>query len=81
MQVDTDQQSDDELAINIPAIGIYVQPNSNPDTLAGAILRAQRQGHDVFVALGEVLGPEVHAVTAQLGVTAINKSETSRDGH
>ena len=43
MQVDTDQQSDDELAINIPAIGIYVQPNSNPDTLAGAILRAQRQ--------------------------------------
>ena len=81
MQVDTDQQSDDELAVNIPAIGIYVRPNIDPDTLAGAILRAQRQGHDVFVAPREVLGPEAYAVTAQLGVTAINKSETSRDGH
>ena len=81
MQVDIDQRSDDELAINTPAIGIYVQPNSDPDTLAGAILRAQRQGHDVFIVPGEVFGPELHAVTAQLDVTVINKSETSRDGH
>jgi hypothetical protein len=62
-----------------PAIGLHVPPNADQDEVAGAILRARRHGHEVFVVGVPGLTPKVRAVVDQLEATVV-EPDRSRNG-
>jgi hypothetical protein len=54
-----------------PAVGLQVMYDADPDSVAGAILRARRHGHEVFVVGTPELGDEAQAVVDQLEATVL----------
>lgn len=61
---------------NRPAVGLQIAPQTSSDAVAGAILRAQRHGHHVFVAHERPTNDEAIEFATQLGVTVVDLSAT-----
>jgi len=77
MKGDADRQMTDDQPINRPAVGLCVRGDTDPDALAGAILRAHRQRHDVYVATNVGLDHEALTVAEQLETRIVDLDRVS----
>jgi len=71
MSSEPGQQIADVQASRRPAVGLHVPPDADHDSVAGAILRARRHGHEVFVVGVPGLTSEVRAVVDQLEAAVV----------
>lgn len=74
-EIDTSQRSDVPVH-NRPAVGIRISPQTSSDAVAGSILRAHRQGHQVFVAHERPTNDEAVEFASQLDATVVDLGTT-----
>lgn len=70
-EIETSQSSDISVH-NRPVVGIRITPRTDSDAVAGAILRAHRQGHRVIVAHDRPTNDEAVEFASQLGATVVD---------
>lgn len=71
-ETNLDGSANTDLSVrNRPAVGIPISPQTAADAVAGAILRAHRNGHEVLVAHQRPTNDEAIEFATQLGATVV----------